>query len=31
VTREAGRLTAVVGDTRFTVRFPGEAHKALLA
>jgi hypothetical protein len=31
VTREAGRLTAVVGDTRFTVRFPGEVHKALLA
>ena len=31
VAAEADRLRAVVGDTRFTVRFPGAAHKALLA
>ncbi len=31
VAAEVDRLRGVVGDTRFTVRFPGLAHKALLA
>ena len=31
VAAETDRLGAVVGDARFTVRFPGAAHKALLA
>lgn len=30
VVAEVERLTDLVGDTRFTVRFPGVAHKALL-
>jgi hypothetical protein len=31
VDEEVERLVAVVGDTRFTIRFPGVVHKALLA
>ncbi|MGZ8742477.1 MAG: winged helix DNA-binding domain-containing protein [Nocardioides sp.] len=31
VADEADRLTSLVGDTRFSVRFPGIAHKALLS
>ncbi|MGN6576151.1 MAG: winged helix DNA-binding domain-containing protein [Nocardioides sp.] len=31
VDAEVDRLVGVVGDTRFTVRFPGATHKALLA
>jgi hypothetical protein len=31
VADEADRLTSLVGDTRFSVRFPGVAHKALLS
>ena len=31
VDAEVARLVGVVGDTRFTIRFPGVVHKALLA
>jgi hypothetical protein len=31
VAAEVARLVGVVGDTRFTIRFPGVVHKALLA